>query len=330
MVSYYARFLALLALIVIALGAYTRLSDSGLGCPDWPGCYGELIVPQGPDAVTKAELSFQQTVEPMKAWIEMIHRYLAFSLGLGILSLFFFELYRGIRNRYCPWLLITLTVVLMLQALLGMWTVTLRLYPPIILLHLFGGLTLLSLLWWYSTPGKPCSDKNQTTIQQPFSLLPWLWLGLGLLLVQIALGGWTSANYAALICPDFPYCQGKWLPTLTWHSLWPHLDMRLDNTALVTIHMAHRLGALTIGSYLLGLGILIWVRSEIPHALRQSLLLLIGLFIQITLGILNIVLQLPMVTAVAHNSVAMLLVLILLATIKQYRTNFSRSIQRLR
>lgn len=316
---YYVRFLALLTMIVIALGAYTRLSDAGLGCPDWPGCYGAFSVPSTEQALAKAEASFQQTVEPVKAWIEMVHRYLAFTLALGILSLLCLGLYDAIVNRHIPWLLLILSGVLILQALLGRWTVTLKLYPPIIVLHLLGGLTVLCLLWWHSLSLKHQTMENYSRPLESRLLERWLWLGLVLLLLQIVLGGWTSANYAALICPDFPYCQGQWLPPLTWQSIWPSLGSKLDNTTLVTIHMMHRLGAVVTGTYLLSLGVILMVRRQIPYAFRQGILLVIGVITQISLGILNIVLLLPMVTAVGHNMMAMLLVLILLTTIHHYR-----------
>jgi len=308
---YFSLGLALLALLVIALGAYTRLSDAGLGCPDWPGCYGQVAVPSSPEAIAQIEVAYEQALEPQKAWIEMIHRYVAGTLGLGILVIFGMSWKPAKHNKRIPWLTCVLVGMVIFQALLGMWTVTLKLYPPVILLHLFGGITTLSLLWWHSLQYgllKPCAIS--------VSFRPWLIFGLLLLIIQIALGGWTSANYAALICPDFPYCQGQLLPHLSWASFFHSSGIASDNQTLVTIHMMHRFGAIIVVSYLLGLSSLMLVKKRLSKShLFTGLLLGFLILMQATLGILNIVLLLPMFTAVAHNVVAVLMVVTLLTMI---------------
>ena len=299
-------FACLLALLVIVLGAYTRLSDAGLGCPDWPGCYGHLAVPQSLQAINQAEAAFQQTVEPRKAWIEMIHRYLAGTLGLCILVI----AGMGIkRKHYLP---LAIVFIVIFQALLGMWTVTLKLYPPIILLHLFGGLTVLSLLWWYFLHYD--KQPRYSTLQKSTVAV---FVGIGLLLLQIALGGWTSANYAALICPDFPYCQGQLIPPLDIASFFQPSTSTNHNTMLVTIHMLHRFGAVLVGSYLLLLGIVLLIKTQSCACRLLSLGLLLLLTLQIVLGILNVVLLLPMATAVLHNMIAAILLVTLLTIAKQ-------------
>lgn len=305
--------LAILALFVIALGAYTRLSDAGLGCPDWPGCYGQLAVPGSSQAILQAETNFNQSLEPQKAWTEMIHRYVAGTLALGVLLLLILSVRQGLKTRRIPWLPIILAVVVVLQALLGMWTVTMKLYPPIILMHLFGGITILSLLWWQGL------QLNASKKMLSPKLQPWLWLGFGLLLVQIALGGWTSANYAALICPDFPYCQGQWLPELSWQAFLHSTGIAASNTTLVTIHMAHRFGAVIAGGYLLSLSVIMILKQRQFGSLKWGLILGTLVVVQICLGMLNIVLLLPMYTAVAHNVTAVLLVVTLLSIVGRCR-----------
>lgn len=302
----------ILAFCVIVLGAYTRLTDAGLGCPDWPGCYGHLKVPSQAATVRAAEKSFQQTIEPRKAWTEMLHRYLAGSLGVCLIGLAILGLKRKKANNK-PYLLPLLIVgVVVLQALLGMWTVTLRLLPPIILLHLFGGLTILSLLWWHYLSQKiPASISTAPTVNAK----PWIILGIALLLGQIALGGWTSANYAALICPDFPYCQGKLFPSIDINAFLQSTGIATENHILVSIHMMHRIGAIITGSYLLGLSLWLLLFSGNTYLRKMGLVVAALLGVQISLGILNIVWLLPLWTAVTHNGVAALLLLSLLTTL---------------
>lgn len=292
----------LLTLLVIGLGAYTRLNDAGLGCPDWPGCYGHIAVPSNSQDLLQAQTDFKQIVEPTKAWTEMIHRYLAGSLGLCIfaLSALLFRHYKKLKQF--PTIPLLLIGLLVFQALLGMWTVTLRLRPVIVMLHLFGGLSLLSILWWQFLR---LSKKPVATDQTLRQIRPWAGLALGLLMIQIALGGWTSANYAALICPDFPYCQGSLLPHLALSGFF----FGNDNDALITIHMLHRFGAVLVASFLLSLAIATLMRSHDRITLRLSYLILTLVTTQVCLGILNIIWLLPISTAVSHNLIAAMLLI---------------------
>lgn len=306
----------LLALLVIVLGAYTRLSDAGLGCPDWPGCYGHLTVPKDAQEIIEVEQTFQQPLEAGKAWIEMIHRYCAGILVICIISL----CYLSFRKKQNPNKLANkleilpfiIMAVIIMQALLGMWTVTLKLSPPIILLHLFGGLTILSLLWWfYLNQSKVSISSNGES-----KLKYWIMIGITLLIAQVGLGGWTSANYAALVCPDFPYCQGQLLPSMDFGAFALNNAAAINNTTLVTIHMMHRIGAVITGSYLIILAVMVLLHFRRAAVKINALVILLFLFIQITLGILNIVWLLPMKTAVTHNMVAALLLLSLLTLLK--------------
>ncbi len=314
-----ALFATVFAFVVIVLGAYVRLSDAGLGCPDWPGCYGHLDVPAEPHEVARANQAFpERPVETHKAWKEMIHRYFAGTLGLLILALAVLAILLRRRPGQPVILpLVTLGVVV-LQALLGMWTVTIRLNPTIVMLHLIGGFTTLSLLWWM-------------VLSRPSGLLPRLPAAVGgrlrglalagLLLVvgQIMLGGWTSANYAALHCPDFPTCQGRWWPPMDFREafvLWrgTEIDFEggvLDNDARVAIHVTHRLGALTVTVFLLGLFALLRRQHSSPPLRRFAWVLLAALILQVSLGISNVLFSLPLAVAVAHNGGGALLLLVL-------------------
>ncbi len=297
-----------LALIVIVLGAYVRLSDAGLGCPDWPGCYGALIVPAQAVAISEANAAYpDRPLHQGKAWKEMLHRYVAGVLGLLIL---FLAIQAWRQRQYVVPASILLGAVVF-QSLLGMWTVTLLLKPVVVVAHLLGGLTILSLLFWLvlrqtSTPG----------LAQP-GFLPWALLGLGTIIVQISLGGWTSANYAALVCPEFPTCRaGAWWPQTNFAEgfrLWRGLGIDyeggvLDAGGRSAIHLSHRLGALLT---LLIVGTLS-LRAILVHggALRVAGMVSLGvLLVQLVLGIANILLVLPLPVAVAHNGVAALLLL---------------------
>ncbi len=311
-----ARFAAVLAFAVILLGAWVRLSDAGLGCPDWPGCYGHLDVPAEPHEVARANAIYpERPVETHKAWKEMIHRYFAGTLGLVVFVLAGWALARRQQPGQPVAVPVLLAGVVILQALLGMWTVTIRLNPTIVMLHLIGGFTTLSLLWWLvlRSPGSPLPATAGSGRR-----LAWL-AGVGLVLVigQIMLGGWTSANYAALHCPDFPTCQGDWLPPLDYGEAFvpwrgSELDFEggvLDNTARVTIHFTHRLGALLVLLYVGGLAL--WLRRPgQPSRLRRfAPVLLAALALQIGLGISNVVFSLPLPVAVAHNGGGALLLL---------------------
>ncbi len=301
------------------LGAYVRLSDAGLGCPDWPGCYGHLGVPKHDDAVAAANAKFpERPVEAAKAWKEMAHRYLASMLGLLILAI----LALAMRNRADPRQPIALPALLaalvIFQGILGMWTVTLQLKPVVVMAHLLGGFATLALLWWL-TLNTSRSPRAYSSRRTSFGILAVI--GVVLLVGQIALGGWTSANYAALACPDFPRCQAEWWPMMDFREafvLWRGLGVNyefgvLESPARTAIHMAHRIGALTVGSYLLLLSLAI-IRSDLEVGLRKAALaVLLVLLAQIGLGIANVLMQLPLAVAVLHNGTAALLLLALLA-----------------
>ena len=306
-----ARVACVLAFIVIVIGAYTRLSDAGLGCPDWPGCYGKLIVPEHVEAGN--ENLAVRPLEHAKAWKEMVHRYAASTLGLLILIM---ALVAWINSQYSHIRLFS-TVLLGLvifQGLLGMWTVTLLLKPVIVMAHLLGGLTILSLLYWtilrqQSRQGVFVSAGNK-------KLLPLTATALIVLVLQISLGGWTSSNYAALACPDFPTCQAVWWPNMDFKEgfiLWRGLGVDyeggvLHGSARTAIHMAHRIGAVIALIALLTVAIQA-IRSGMKSTQITGIAVLVLLLTQISLGIANIVLYLPLSVAVAHNGVAALLLL---------------------
>lgn len=305
----------LLAYCVIVLGAYTRLSDAGLGCPDWPGCYGKVFVPEGRDVVEQANLAYpERPLEHSKAWKEMIHRYAAGSLGLLIL-LFAVKSW-VIRAKGKPSHILTPTALLLLvvvQAALGMWTVTLLLKPVVVTAHLLGGILILALLYWLTLNAlRPLSGRKST------SFTPWIVAGVLIVYGQIALGGWTSANYSALICTDFPVCQGQWWPQMDFRegfTLWRGLGVDyeggvLDAAARTAVHVSHRIGAvltfLLVSCLALGA-----MRAKSPYLKRTAVAVLAVLFAQISLGIANVLLLLPLPVAVAHNGVAALLLLCL-------------------
>ena len=305
----------LLTLIVVVMGAYTRLSDAGLGCPDWPGCYGHLLgIPETSAEIDQANQAFpEREVESAKAWKEMIHRYLAEGLGLLILILAFVAIKNRKDKNQALWLPIALVGLVIFQGLLGMWTVTLLLKPVIVMLHLLGGLSILALLWWLVL-----QSSSQPTAVTQNTLTPILVIGLLLLVVQILLGGWTSANYAALACPDFPTCQGVWWPPTDFKEgfvFWRGLDQNyefgvLDNPARTAIHLSHRIFAIVVAVFWLVMLLRILLRQESSSNMRQiAIITLVFLIAQIALGISNVVMKLPISIAVIHNGGAALLLL---------------------
>ncbi len=302
---------ALLAFFVITLGAYVRLSDAGLGCPDWPGCYGHLTPHHASEQIAVEEAANPHgPVTSAKAWKEMTHRYAASTLGLLIILLTVLAWRRHLADRTGeprPLLESLLLVLVVFQGLLGMWTVTWLLKPVIVSAHLMGGMALFALLCWLALRVSLNRSGQGVT-----GGLRWLLLiALIALIVQIFLGAWVSSNYAALACPDFPTCHGRWWPDMdpgqafVWHRELGQTASGelLPLTALNAIHFVHRLGALLVtllvgaagiglfasGRYLAGGGVL-------------GLLLL-----QISLGIANVLASLPLPVAVAHNGTAALL-----------------------
>ncbi len=303
-----------LALFVVPLGAYVRLSDAGLGCPDWPGCYGKLVgVPEHPSEQTEAMQAFpDKPVEPAKAWKEMIHRYVAGTLGL----LVFATCWLGWRRR--PGVSAALAAIIVFQALLGMWTVTLLLKPAIVTGHLLGGMTVVALLTLLAMSEQGSASPRSA----PTGAALMAKIALVATAVQIALGGWVSSNYAALVCADFPTCQGGWLPDMDFghgFTVLRELGQTGDGTllpltALTAIHWMHRVGALLVFVTVGGLILRLW---SSPAWRNWAVVLAIVLGLQMTLGIANILLTLPLALAVAHNFGAALLLLHVVAVNKR-------------
>lgn len=313
---WYMAFIAtLLAVTVVMLGAYTRLKDAGLGCPDWPGCYGQLTVPQTSEAVAKAEHAFPQLkVEPQKAWPEMIHRYFAGTLGLLIFTLAVSALIRKRRDHNAtiavPLFLVGMVIF---QAMLGMWTVTWQLLPQVVMGHLLGGMTIAAFLWWLTLSLK--SDRKYKT---PYSWLkPAVIIGIIIVATQIFLGGWTSANYASIICPEFPFCQGSFFPKMDFPTAFNFTSPIganyqggiLGTTARITLQMTHRYGAIITATYVALLAMLLLRSKKRPELRTAGWGILIILTLQFLLGVANIDTKLLLPVAVAHNGVALILLL---------------------
>ncbi|CAK0773582.1 cytochrome c oxidase assembly protein subunit 15 [Gammaproteobacteria bacterium] len=308
-----------LAFVVITFGAYVRLSDAGLGCPDWPGCYGQLAVPETKEAIDKANVAYpQRQLEPGKAWKEMYHRYIA--TGLGVLILLLAAIAWTYRSNGLPVMLPTVLVGLVtLQGLLGMWTVTLLVKPLIVTAHLAGGLITLMMLWWLVLrTGRLFITHEPIFIR----FRPWIGFGMVLLFVQVLLGGWTSTNYAAAACIEFPTCYaGMWWPPTDFHeafTLWRGLGINyefgvLENPARTAIHLAHRIGALVVFVYLVVLSVQIMQRAKSVIHAYIGVALHVLLLAQVSLGIATVLNYRQLSVAVAHNAGAALLLLVLLS-----------------
>lgn len=324
-----------LAIVVVVLGAFTRLVDAGLGCPDWPGCYGHLLWPNEAHEIVKAEQKFPDApVELDKTWPEMVHRYFAGALGLFILAIAIMSVRQSrqlcVERQAVGKLPVKLPIFLLglviLQAAFGMWTVTLKLWPQVVTAHLLGGFTTLSLLWllgqrlggqrWFLTSGQANHLER---------MKPLVWIATIVVVLQIALGGWVSSNYAALACPDFPQCLGQWLPPMdvakgfnVSQGIGPnYLGGQLDNHSRTAIHFFHRLGAITVLVTLAILSIYLW-RMAHSQVRAWVMVLLAVLSLQLLLGISNIIWALPLAVAVAHNAVGALLLLVMVSLL--YRT----------
>lgn len=310
-----------LAVVVAVLGAYVRLSHAGLGCPDWPGCYGHVDVPSRIDDVERANRLYpHRPVEQHKAWKEMIHRYAAGTLGLLIAAIAVVAWRERRRGASAPLgLSLALVALVVFQALLGMWTVTLLLKPLVVTAHLIGGFTTLALLFWLALR---CSRWRPVPETGQAALRPWVYTALGLVALQVFLGGWTSSNYAALACYGFPQCNGQWWPPTDFGEafvLWRGLGIDyeggvLDHPARAAIHMAHRLGAVLVTAVLGVLCMRLWLTGD---GLLRRLAAGLGalLLLQLGLGVVNVTAGLPLPAATAHNGVAALLVLALAASI---------------
>jgi cytochrome c oxidase assembly protein subunit 15 len=300
-----------LALVVVMLGAYTRLTDAGLGCPDWPGCYGRMVLPSAHSALLHAQNQYPNTpLEAPKAWTEMTHRYAAGALAL-LIALIAGCVWRFRRARQpLPWRMPLFLVVLIgFQAALGMWTVTLKLLPVVVMGHLLGGILIFSGL---------CYFHWQLSHVAAHHLPRWrFWINLGILLVfcQIALGGWVSSNYAGIACIGFPQCNGQWFPKLhlaEGFNLFSSVGANyqggvLDNNIRVTIQFVHRLGAYLVTIYLLVLSGLLLAHVKARSVRRAAKMMIALILLQFTLGVLNVLYLLPLGVAVLHNGVAALL-----------------------
>jgi len=296
----------ILALIVVILGAYTRLADAGLGCPDWPGCYGKLLVPD----VISAE--YDRPLDIAKAWKEMVHRYAASTLGLSIVVIFLLAIFRKPKTLRSIKLPTALLLLVGFQGALGMWTVTEQVHPGIVTMHLFGGFSTTTLLFWLMLNQRDPIKLDQPILDRHKLMLV---LVIGLLVFQIFLGGWTSTNYAALSCGDyFPTCLGEMWPedmdfknAYYWGPLGIDYEFGvLENQTRTAIQMVHRVGALVVTAAIIALSFSL--KSYV--ALKKSfVVVLVLLTVQVALGIINVVMSLPMFAATMHNVVALALLL---------------------
>ena len=317
---------------LVLFGAFTRLTDSGLGCPDWPGCYGSAS-PLG----AREEIHAAQTAQPSgpvthgKAWVEMVHRYLAAAVGVLITVMAAMSWWlRRHRMRMAPspwWATLTLAWVIA-QGAFGALTVTMKLYPAIVTLHLLGGLGLLALLVVQDQAFAPRPQRL------PRGLVAGVWLVALLALVQIALGGWVSTNYAVLACRDFPACQGQWWPTMDFvHAFTLRRELGVTATgaylpfaALTAIHVVHRLMAFVV---FMAMGWLAWRLHASGDAMLRRFgqgLLLIALW-QLATGLSNAVLDWPLLAAVAHTGGAAVLVTLLAALLARVHLRAGSAVQ---
>ena len=303
---------------LIMFGAFTRLTDSGLGCPDWPGCYGQSNPLHAHADISAAEAAMPTgPVTVVKAWIEMIHRYLAMGIGVLIVALTLIAWRNWLRSgrrerKYLPVFPTVLFAFVCLQGAFGAWTVTMKLQPVIVTVHLLLGITLLGLLTWF---GALQSDHPPMSPVPP-TLRIAAALAAILLAIQIALGGWVSTNYAALACPDLPLCLGALLPPMDFangFTLWRDLGMTangeyLPAAAFTAIHWTHRVVAIVVIPLVLWVA-LVSIRND---GLRKTARwLLAGVALQLATGVLTVFWNFPLALAVVHNGGAALLVLLL-------------------
>lgn len=303
----------ILAFCLVVLGAYVRLSDAGLGCPDWPGCFGNLAVPQNELAINEAKESFLvDHIDNGKAWKEMIHRYVAGLLG-PLIFLVSILTYKNIKKiKLSPLAPIGLILILFFQVFLGMWTVTLLLKPIIVTMHLIFGMSILGLLTLIAH--RSWGEHSNITIKNNEYL--FIRFSLFLLLIQIFLGGWTSTNYAGLACTDFPTCNGEFIPKLDFTNAFNLLrdlgkssdGLSLKINAYETIQWVHRVMAILVTVFFIYIAKIAMMYSELRFL---AFILLITILIQFIVGISNVLLHLPVLLAVIHNLGAASLVIII-------------------
>jgi len=300
-----------LTLDLIMFGAFVRLTDSGLGCPDWPGCYGQLS-PVG--AATHIRDAFEAMpygpVSFSKAWIEMIHRYVGALLGMLIIGISWIAWRHRKVLGHSPALAVATLVAVCLQGAFGAWTVTMKLMPLIVTTHLLGGMILLAMMTWLAAREK----RHAPITRNELRWRPWAVAGLALLFVQVALGGWVSTNYAALACMDFPTCHGSWVPPMDLASGFslirglgelPSGEV-ISQDALTGIHWVHRNFALLV---FLWVGGLAWALRRSPGLGGPARLILVLLVAQLFTGLTTIFFEWPLAVAVLHNGGAAGLVL---------------------
>lgn len=303
--------------LTVILGAFTRISDAGLGCPDWPGCFGELTAPMNDTELSAAltQYPLDVHVSPYKAWLEMIHRYAASIFG-AIIILVGMQLvisYQTLSKKMLGGMMVALVVF---QGALGMWTVTLKLHPVVVMGHLLGGMMLTAIIGWlYFDSIKP---RNIFTPQAP-TISIWIGWGIFFLFFQLILGGWTSATYSGTVCSTFPYCEGSFFPKMNFLSAFvkfPEWGANyqggvLDHSARLAIHMVHRYYAFFISIYFIGIALMSMGYPKISRSWPIAVMSI--LFLQILLGVLNVWWYLPVSLAVLHNAVGLTLLLVSIA-----------------
>lgn len=300
-----------LTLDLIMFGAFVRLTDSGLGCPDWPGCYGKITPIGASDQIRQAlEAMPHGPVSFPKAWIEMIHRYVGAALGLMIIAIVYYAWrYRKQLGHSAKLAIVTLIAVCV-QGAFGAWTVTHKLMPLVVTVHLLGGMTVLALMTWLAAREKSHAPVQHDSLRWK----PWVLAGMVLLFAQIALGGWVSTNYAALACMDFPTCHGSWYPQMDFQSgfslvrglgVLPSGEI-ISQDALTAIHWVHRNFAFVVFAFLVPLA---WQLSKDPGLRGPARLVLALLAAQLFTGLTTIFFQWPLLIAVLHNGGAAGLVL---------------------
>jgi cytochrome c oxidase assembly protein subunit 15 len=308
--------LVFLTLDLVMFGSYVRLTDSGLGCPDWPGCYAKFTPLQAHEQIAQAveeQGGTQGYVSPFKAWVEMIHRYAGSIIGtliMVLLSRAFWAKKHGVYIKLG--LPIVHFIWLVLQGLFGKWTVTMQLIPLIVTLHLMGGVILLALLAWFWMRNRAdLVSVNAGTLTRAL-----LWIAMIAVGIQIFLGGWTSTNYAALACSGFPACNGSFDPNANWaqgFTLWRHLGLTGDGqpiteAALVAIQWGHRLFAIVATAAVFAAVAALWRFTALR---RLAMWIAIAVVLQVVFGIVLVTEGHPLIVAVAHNGGSAVLMLLL-------------------